>query len=126
MDTTDKIKKIIAKIAHLRELASKAGTQAEAEAAAGMAEKLIAQYEIEEADLEARGDQASEEVGEADPLRSTSTPARTRRDGVARWRPGWPMCTAVSATRATTMARPSRRSPGVLRRWRSCATCSAG
>ena len=68
MDTTDKIKKIIAKIAHLRELASKAGTQAEAEAAAGMAEKLIAQYEIEEADLEARGDQASEEVGEADPL----------------------------------------------------------
>ena len=68
MNTSDKIKSIIEKIAHLRALASKAGTQAEAEAAAGMAEKLIAQYEIEEADLEARGDQASENVEEADPL----------------------------------------------------------
>ncbi len=68
MNTTDKIKKIIAKIAHLRELASKAGTQAEAESAAKMAERLIAQYEIEEADLEAAGSQEAEEVGEGDLL----------------------------------------------------------
>lgn len=68
MNTSEKIKSIIEKVAHLRALASKAGTQAEAEAAAGMAEKLIAQYEIEEADLEARGEQANEEVEMADPL----------------------------------------------------------
>lgn len=65
---SDKIKSIIEKIAHLRALASKAGTQAEAEAAAGMAEKLIAQYEIEEADLESAGSQAAEEVEEGEVL----------------------------------------------------------
>lgn len=47
----EKIEKVIAKIRHLRELAARAGTQAEAEAAAAMADRILQEYRLSEADL---------------------------------------------------------------------------
>lgn len=55
---------VIEKIKRLRALSRKAGTQAEAEAAAAIADKLLQEYGLEEAQLQASGEKPAEAVGE--------------------------------------------------------------
>ncbi len=65
MSTPTNLESILKKIAGLRALAANAGTQAEAEAAASRAEALIAQYQIEDADLDTQSpDDATIDEGE--------------------------------------------------------------
>ncbi len=64
------IKSVIKKIAALRSLAANAGTQAEAEAAAARAEAIIAEYQIQDADLETQSPDDGA-IDESEPLFST-------------------------------------------------------
>lgn len=57
------LESILKKVRSLRDLAARAGTMAEAETAAAQADALIQKYRLEEADVEARGEQA-EAIGE--------------------------------------------------------------
>jgi hypothetical protein len=59
---------VLVKVARLRALAARAGTQAEAEAAAAAAERLIAQYQIDEARLDAADPTRAEEPAEGEVL----------------------------------------------------------
>ncbi len=54
------VERLITKVLRLRDLAARAGTLAEAQAATAQAEAIIAKYRIEEADLEAAGAQTAE------------------------------------------------------------------
>lgn len=66
---TEKIESVMKKITALRNLANKAGTREEAEAAAAHAERLISEYHIEEAQLDAASTAVSvESVEEGDYL----------------------------------------------------------
>jgi len=67
MSTPTNIESILKKIAGLRALAANAGTQAEAEAAASRAAAIIAEYQIEEAQLETTTP-TTEEIEEGDDL----------------------------------------------------------
>lgn len=71
------LQKVMQKVAHLRALAARAGTQAEAETAAAQAETLIAKYQLDEATIETSTTR-EEHVSEEDPIWSG-----TRSD---RWR----------------------------------------
>jgi hypothetical protein len=64
----DSLKAAIEKVAKLRALAARAGTQAEAEAAAAQAAAIVAKYQIDEAVLEAHSPERAEEIQEGDPL----------------------------------------------------------
>jgi len=61
------LQKVMQKVAHLRALAAKAGTQAEAETAAAQAEAMIAKYQLDEATIET-STTCEERVGEDEPL----------------------------------------------------------
>lgn len=80
-----KIESVLNKITALRNLANKAGTRAEAEAAAAHAERLISEYHIEEAQLEAASTAMPvERAAEGDYLHSFEKQQQTwidRRDG---------------------------------------------
>lgn len=58
------ISKVMAKVAALRELAARAGTQAEADAAAAQAEAIIARYQLDEAEIDAASGERAEAIGE--------------------------------------------------------------
>jgi hypothetical protein len=62
----EKLQKVMQKVAQLRALAAKAGTQAEAETAAAQAEALIAKYQIDEATI--KTEEIEEAISEAEPL----------------------------------------------------------
>ena len=64
----DKLKAVLDKIAKLRALAAKAGTQAEAETAAAQAAALIAKYQIDETQVEVADPSKAEAVAEGDHL----------------------------------------------------------
>lgn len=56
----DELRNVLEKVARLRALAARAGTQAEAETAAAQADAIIAKYRLVEAEIEAAGAQPSE------------------------------------------------------------------
>lgn len=71
--------RLLKKVANLRALAAKAGTQAEAETAAAMADAIIAQYRIAEADLESHGATEEECRRAEEPLDSGSANGHLRQ-----------------------------------------------